>query len=263
MKPFLLLLILTIPGGPCLAQKPWPYKPGVSENCTGTIRSTDPSAFEGIAYVGQQEKTVFDRRAKDGKGGRIAIQAHVFNIAWSDGLSSELVANPEIGDFAAVTAQAERHAKIVGLLPHCLRALVDQIVLHGGNATMGGGNRGILIYSERTMQHETQKGKLHEIMVHEAAHNLGQIMQKSPEWLAAQRSDNAFISKYAQDFPLREDVSESFLAWLILRYHRDRITEEQANTISSQIPARLKYFDERNYNLFPVMPSSAGKGPKD
>jgi len=204
---------------------------------------------------------VFDRRAKDGNGGRITIHAHVFNIAWSDGLSSEMVANPDIGDLAAVTAQAERHAKIVGLLPHCLRSLLDRIVLHGGNVTMGGGNRSLLLYSEKTMQHETQKGKLHEIIVHEAAHNLGQTMEKSPEWLAAQYSDNAFISKYAQDFPLREDVSESFLAWLILRYHRHRITEEQANTISSQIPARLKYFDERNYNMFPVAADAGSTEP--
>lgn len=252
MKPFLLPFILMISGGSCLGQKPWPYKPGVAKNYAGVIHSTDPSAFESIVYVGQQEKTVFDRRADNGNGGRIKIEAHVFTITWSDSLSSELLANPDIGDFTTVTAQAERHARIVGLLPHCLRSLVDRIVLHGGNVMMGGGNRSLLLYSDRTMRHETIKGKLNEIMVHEAAHNLGQIMERSPEWVAAQNSDNAFISKYAQEFPQREDVSESFLAWLILRYHRHRITEEQANTIRDQIPARLKYFDEQNYNMSPV-----------
>lgn len=247
-KTYLLFLLTMFAISTVNAQKSWLYRPGVAENYPGVIRSTDANAFKELNYLGQESTKMFDRRVK----GRITVNAHVFKVLWADSGTMKILVNPETSGFKEIKAQAEKHAKIIGLLPYCLRSFIDKIDLHMGYGVYGGGSRGLLLYAEKTVEHETKIKKLNEIIVHEAAHNLGGIIGTSPDWVAAQNSDNAFISKYAADNPQREDVSESFLAWLILRYHRNRITDEQAKAISNQIPARLKYFDNANYKMNPV-----------
>lgn len=244
MKTHFLAFLITVASVNCLAQ---PYSPGVARHFEGAILPSDPSVLKSIAYDGRKTETVFDRQA----GKRIVINAYDFTATWTNGSTSKLIVNPAIGGLDAARKEARKHAEIVGRLPCCLRSYIDEIVVHDGNAPYGGGNHRVMFYAQKTVEHE-RDGTLDEIVIHEAAHNLGQEIGSSPLWRQAQKKDNAFISKYAQEHPDREDVSESFLAWLILRYHRDRITDEQANTISSQIPARLRYFDNRDYDVTPV-----------
>ena len=67
---------------------------------------------------------------------------------------------------------------------------------------------------------------LDETLVHEAAHtSLDPTHASSAGWLAAQAADGVFISTYAADHPLREDVAESFLTYLAVRYRSDRMLE--------------------------------------
>ncbi|WP_407500530.1 hypothetical protein [Elizabethkingia anophelis] len=249
-KSYILFLLTIFSIGIINAQKKsgWLYKPGVAANFASVIHSDDPSAFKNIVFIKQEVSSLFDRRVD----AKIAVNAYIFNITWKDGITTKIMVNPNVGDFNKVTEQATKHAKIVGLLPYCLRSLLDEIILHDGNAAFGGGNRSLLFYTSKTIEHETKTGKLNEIVVHEAAHNLAQTIDTSPEWLAVQKSDSTFISKYAHDYPEREDISESFLAWFIFRYHRDRIADNQVKAIMSQIPARLKYFDSKNYNMNPI-----------
>ena len=64
-----------------------------------------------------------------------------------------------------------------------------------------------------------------------------------PKWLAAQKADGAFISKYAKSHPQREDVAESFLAYLSARYVPSRISKSWKTQILDTIPNRVAYFD--------------------
>ena len=81
-------------------------------------------------------------------------------------------------------------------------------------------------------------------MLHEAAHvSLDDRVEPDPEWVAAQKADGAYISKYAKSHPQREDVAESFLAYLAARYVPSRISRTWETTILQTIPNRIAYFD--------------------
>ena len=65
-------------------------------------------------------------------------------------------------------------------------------------------------------------------------------------------ADPTFISTYARDFPSREDIAESFLPYLAIRYRADRISQSLANTILLTIPNRIAYFDDQSFAIYPI-----------
>ena len=89
--------------------------------------------------------------------------------------------------------------------------------------------------------------------MHEAAHtSLDAVHAAAPGWLAAQTADDRFISDYARDFPGREDIAESFLPYLAVRYRQDRITAAMATQILEAIPNRIAYFDGLGLEMYPI-----------
>ena len=89
--------------------------------------------------------------------------------------------------------------------------------------------------------------------MHEAVHtSLDAAHASSPGWLAAQAADATFISSYAQDFPTREDIAETFVPYLAVRYRSDRISQSLANTILAAIPNRIAYLDSQSFDMYPI-----------
>jgi hypothetical protein len=226
------------------AQKP-PYS-GTIFIERDIINASDSSTFVSSTYIGQELRRVFDRR----KSGMDTINAYLFKIVWSDGLTSEAVVNPEFGsDTAAI--EASKYGRIVGQLPKCLRTDVRGIWIHKGIKPFGGGNHSILIHTGQTALYEKQ-GILEETLVHEASHTSLDSKHASAEaWLAAQKSDSIFISTYARDNPRREDIAESFLLWMGVRQCTNRISEKTYNTVMSTMPNRIKYFDSHITDIEP------------
>ena len=66
-------------------------------------------------------------------------------------------------------------------------------------------------------------------------------------------ADNKFISKYAKDYPHREDVAETINWWIAVRCKPDRISKSTYKKIIEGIPNRLKYLDEQNYDTYPLV----------
>ena len=48
-------------------------------------------------------------------------------------------------------------------------------------------------------------------------------------------NNSNFISNYAQAYPNREDIAESFLVYLAIQYRSDHISEETYQTIRKTI----------------------------
>ena len=67
-------------------------------------------------------------------------------------------------------------------------------------------------------------------------------------------SDGGFISTYARDNPTQEDIAESILPWLAVRYRSDRISGADEQKILSAIPNRLAYFDREipDRDMYPI-----------
>jgi len=203
------------------------------------ITAADPTTFQALTSKGQATRTMYDRRAN----AFIQIEAHLFDATFSDGLAAEVQVNPEFGDTEAARVEAEKYAIAIGRLPRMLRVSVATVWIHRGVNPFGGGNNNLLIHVGQADLYVAQ-GILEETFVHEAAHtSLDAAHRASAGWIAAQTADGIFISTYARDNPTREDIAESFLPYLAVRYRPDRISQSLASTILQTIPHRITYFD--------------------
>lgn len=211
------------------------------------ITSSAPSSIQSTTYSGQGMVTMFDRRVNKW----VTVNAYLFDVVWEDGLTSRAQINPEFGSVESATTEAEKYAFIIGQLPKVLREDVNEIWVHKGVQPFGGGNNSILIHTGQTVNYENN-GILEETLVHEASHtSLDATHASSAGWLDAQNQDDEFISTYARDNPTREDIAESFLTWLAVRYRQNKISTENFNKITQTIPNRLSYFDSQNFDLYP------------
>jgi hypothetical protein len=214
------------------------------------ITASDPTTFARAHYCCIRERKMFDRRVND----TITVNAHIIDVSFSDSGPIEVIVNPEFYKLDALT-QARRYAKVVGQLPRALRADVETMWIHRGKQPFGGGNHNILIHTGQAgtylaagPMHHSPGGFLEEAIAHEAAHtSLDDDHASADGWRTAQADDPNFISTYARDNPTREDVAESFLPYLAVRYRRDRLDDATANAIEQTIPNRIAYFDAQGF----------------
>ena len=196
------------------------------------------------------------RAASSTTGGHeawITIQAYLFDATFANGLSAEFQVNPEFGTWTEAEAAARAYAPSIGQIP--LRSAGGhgcRMDTPGRRAVWRRQPRPDLC--TRIAANNTGNGaSSRRILVHEGVHvSLDSTHADATGWLAAQAADPTFISTYARDYPDREDLAESFSAWLAVRHRSDRITEGMADTITSAIPHRLAYFDSLDLNLCPV-----------
>ena len=61
------------------------------------------------------------------------------------------------------------------------------------------------------------------------------------------------ISSYAKEYPDREDIADTVLWWVAVRCKTDRISKKNYKKILKYIPNRLRYLDEQDYDLYPLI----------
>jgi hypothetical protein len=212
------------------------------------ITSRDITTFQGATYAGQGMRWMFDRRVNDW----IHVNAYLFTATFSDGLTIEIQVNPEFADATTAEAVTLKYCEVIGRIPTVLRKDVQTVWIHKGNQPFGGGNNNLLIHTEQGDSYEAS-GILEETFIHEASHtSLDSAHSAASGWLAAQSSDGNFISTYARDYPDTEDIAESFLTYLAIRYRSDRISQADYDTITQTIPNRIAYFDSQAFDLYPM-----------
>jgi len=130
---------------------------------------------------------------------------------------------------------------------------VETSWIHKGEEVFGGGNNNLLIHTDYSELNYEEQGILEEVLIHEAAHtSLDAYHMESVGWLEAQSKDCDFISSYAKDYPMREDIAESYLPYFALRYRSDRISNFLKRIIENAIPNRIEYFDEHSIDMYPI-----------
>ena len=213
------------------------------------ITASDPTTLQNVVYTGQGSRTMFDRRVNNW----ITVNAYLFDASFSDGLSAEIQVNPEFGSSDVALDEAQKYGEVIGRLPTVLRTDVNAVWIHKGVQPFGGGNNSLLIHTGQA-DFYVADGILEETFVHEASHTSLDMMHASaPGWVAAQTADGTFISTYARDNPNTEDIAESFLPYLAIRYRSNRISQSYANTILQTIPNRIAYFDNQSFEMFPIV----------
>jgi len=131
----------------------------------------------------------------------------------------------------------------MGRVPAFYFRQLQSVWIHRGDELAGGGNNNFLIHTGFGEDY-IRDGIIEELFLHEGAHtSLDDEHANAPAWLAAQRADGAFLSDYARDNELREDLAETIGLWLALRFYRERISDELAAQIEETVPNRIKYLD--------------------
>lgn len=213
------------------------------------ITEADPTTFTGLVYAGQGTREMFDRRVD----GWVTRAPYLFDASFSDGLTIEVQVNPEFASVAAAEAEALFYTDAVGRLPTALRRDVETIWIHQGVEPYGGGNQNILIHTGQSAEY-IRLGILEETLVHEAAHtSMDGRYAASSGWLAAQSADPTFISNYARDFPSREDMAETLVPYLAVRYRSDRISSSMRAEIEGAIPNRIAFLNALGLDMFPIV----------
>jgi len=206
----------------------------------------DPTALTGLREAGQGDRKNFDRRT--GAFGQTPVW--LFQAEYKGGRTIEVQVNREFS-LAASKRHAERFARIVGQIPHCLRRDVDALWIHDGEKPFGGGNRSILIHAGQA-EKLARSGTLEEVILHEACHtSLDGDHAKSAGWAAARGKDPGFISRYAMENPQREDVAETFPCWYAVRHRKARLPRDLVKRIEAAVPARLAYIDSLKLEVSP------------
>jgi len=212
------------------------------------LTSADPTALLSITYEGEGRRLMFDRRVDS----FITVNAFLFNAEYVEGRTVEVQVNSEFGSVNSAKLEADFYSEAVGRLPAVLRNDLETLWIHKGLEPFGGGNNNILIHTGQAALY-LKDGILEETLVHEAAHtSLDATHALAPAWLSAQNEDNTYISTYARDHSTREDIAETFLVYLAVRYKSDRISTSLKQTILETIPNRINYFDGHSFNMYPI-----------
>jgi hypothetical protein len=230
--------------GPVMPADP-PF-PDTTFICRDIMRATDPTAFTGLTYVGEGEREVWDWRV----GGGTRLTFVLYNATYDDGMTVEVRVERDTFKQEAKN-YAEKYSKPFGQLPTGVRTRVKALSIMTGNQAWGGGLNDITIHSGLVNENTNE---LEETLLHEAAHTSLGDYNLSAEWKAAQQADNTFISVYARGNPEREDVAESYVAYVAIRYRVNRISKTDADKIVRAIPNRIAFFDAQQLPMAPMPP---------
>ena len=212
------------------------------------ITPDDPTTFVSLTYAGTGVREMYDRRS-----GYLFLEPFLFPAEYDDGLTIEIQVNPEFGTRENAEFYALKYAEVIGRLPTGLRKDVETSWIHKGEEVFGGGNNNLLIHTDYSELNYEEQGILEEVLIHEAAHtSLDAYHAESASWLEAQSKDCDFISSYAKDNPMREDIAESYLPYFAIRYRPERISQFLKRKIENAIPNRIEYFDEQSIDMYPI-----------
>ena len=234
---------------------PFWFGTATSPDFKDVIKNTDPTTFTPttLTDAGQEIRyNIFDRRINS----FINLNVYLFNAEYSDsGLKIEIQVNPEFSSQDIAREHAKKYAIVIGRLPKALRRYVETVWIHDGKQPFGSGNNNLLIHIEQGKEYIDNE-ILEEIIFHEACHtSLDGLYANDTEWINSQKKDNAYISTYAKDFPEREDIAESFLAYFAVTYRKYHITSNTYDKIISTIPNRINFFDSLNLDMSPYTKS--------
>ena len=215
---------------------------------TPVILGPDSTVLETLTYAGRGIREVFDRRLRKW----IHINAFLFDariVEWM----VEFRANPQFGDVETAKWHVDRFAPSLGRLPAVFLAGLGSVAINGGDGNFGGSPGSILIHANDPATWTTaRKGFLEEVFLHEAAHAvLDEAHARADAWRAAQAADGVFISEYAGNNPVREDIAETAVMYFAVRYRPESLTPEDRWRVLTSIPNRLAYFEEQGFDMSP------------
>ncbi len=142
--------------------------------------------------------------------------------------------------------QAHKIKRVLTQLPSSLYVYTDSIYIFPGKKRFTANPQGKdIAISSQLMDLLSSKNHFPSALLHELSHNaLDRRFAYHSDWLLAQSTDAATISQYAFDFPLTEDLAESFVSYYLIRCQPQWLSDNKINVIKDIIPNRIAFFDK-------------------
>jgi len=203
------------------------------------ITTDDPSSFVCLSYQGREIRQMWDKR----RDNEFDLNVFLFRAYFGDGPSIDIIVNPEFATREAAETEARRYTRPLGQLPMVLRQGILQVGIHEGDPTYSAGPGKIFVYAGRTSV-RIGENRLEESLLHESVHaSLDARHAAAPEWIAAQRADPGFVTRYAERHPGREDLAETALFAYAFLHHPERMPPVDSADVRRVAPARLAYLE--------------------
>lgn len=232
-----------------------PFRNSIVSTKFDFIRTSDPTAFKSVRFVGRGTREMPDKRSNE----LFANDTFLFEATFNDGKVNIWV-HRAFESREAATRYARMAAERLGRLPGFMRRRLSHVVIHKGDRVAFAESEGhfIVLYSQN-METRVRNHDLEETVFHEAVHaTLDSNYSKSRAWLAAQKADGRFITEYAAAKPMKEDMAESALFAYTVQKHPGRLPPHVEARVHKHIPNRLAFFRR----LFAELGKEQKKDPK-
>ena len=216
--------------------------------------SNDYSIYSNYQYFGIENRLFYDQSIPD----FIEYPAHIMKINFGDSLSVEFEVYQEYQYNQAIEIK-DKYAPLIGQLGRSLREGIRSFEFLTESTIASAQRSEDNSYANITLHPEWIEGvvesfpggnRTEELLIHEAAHlSIDPYVYGKPEWISAVNLDGNYISNYAMEFPDREDIAETFQAYIAVKYFPERISNSLRDTILSVCLNRFKYFDSLNLDL--------------
>ena len=173
------------------------------------------------------------------------VDAHSYELAYGNGVVVVARVNTEFDEATALTL-ADKWGFVLGQMPLGLIDHLGELHIQPGDELMGGNgftNPTHVLIHEDHGANNLANGWAEEEVLHELGHAVFQTRIEGADWVAAQNTDPCFISDYARDFPIREDVAETLGPYLALKFLSGRVSEADESKIANCIAARSSVLD--------------------
>ena len=236
------------------------FKNNLYHDCD-IIKKKDPTTFLNLSFLGVENIKWFDYRlsTENSMKYEIYFDAFIFKARFEKGKDVTIRVNSEFKTKEKAEKIAKKYAKTIGQLPNFLRVphLLTSTI-HKGNGGWGGGNSDILIHTGTSPSRRGVSKCLEEVMIHEGAHVSIDFFytlkgKKGNRWKDAANKDNIYVTPYARKNPFREDIAETINWWIAARCKKDRISKSTYKKIVQNIPNRLEFFDNQDFDTYPLV----------
>ncbi len=211
----------------------------VVSNDIDFIKTSDPSLFHCMRYVGKERKEMPDKRSDK----LFADGVHVFETRFQDGVQIGVWVHPDIGDRTAAKRVVEQLVGPLGRLPSLMRVNLDHVVIHKGDETAFAEDLGrFFVLYDQNMAKRIGTHDLEETVFHETVHaTLDHAFASNKGWKKAQRRDGGFVTTYAANHPDQEDLAETALFAMTYFHHPERLPAPVRAKLEQQVPNRLEF----------------------
>ena len=245
----------TVPKDILMAQLPsnQPLYPATNNSLMTVLKVADPTSFLRLTQLDDDLRLTFDRRV-----GWVEAEAYIFRAYFKDVDPIEFVVNKEFGHWSRAYNIAADYAELFGKLPTRLKQGVDVFWIHQGLGQFGGYQRSILIHTDYAERFILPRGNLIDVLAHEAAHAVldwtydGLVSRDA--WLEAASLDGTYFTHYAKNYPEREDIAETIVAYMLVRFYPDRADLDVIETFERTLKHRFELLDTLDITPYQRIP---------